>query len=104
MVCSGLETLTENTILAIMQFPTSCDYYFYLKIMAALFIIIALGLYEFERRREIKPDFLSCAGVSAIAVMVLSIFGSLLTIISSDILLEIITVGLIIIILWIIKK
>lgn len=87
-----------------MSFPNTCDYQFYAKIMAALFVVFTSILYFNTRKREVKPDIISCMGVSAIAVIVLSIIGSLFGIIQGIVLIEIIVAGIIFIALWFFKK
>jgi len=106
MVCNGLETLTDNTIKGILSFPTSCDYYFYGKIMGAFFIILSFILYYRDRTDKLvlKPDMLSCMGVSAIATMIISLFMTFLNMVQPDVFIEIIVVGMIFVSIWLIKK
>lgn len=103
MVCSIY--LSGNLgLIGILKVPLGCDYYFYGKIMLGLFIIFTLLLYIADRKRMIKADLLSCLGVSAIATILISIAGTLLEIITTDILVIIIVIGLIFISVWILKK
>ncbi len=104
MVCAGLETLVDQSITGILAFPTSCDYYFYLKMMAAFFIVGASSLFFAEKLRYQKGDMLSCMGISAIATIFMSILGTFLKIIQPDIFIEILVACMIIIAIWIIKK
>ena len=104
MVCAGLETLIDNSITGILAFPTSCDYYFYGKIMFAFFIIIAFALYKLDKDKFIKSDFVAAMGVSAIATIVVSLFGTLLKIIQPDVFILIFVLGIIFIVTWLIKK
>lgn len=104
MVCKGLETLTDNTIAGILNFPTSCFYRFYEGIMVAFFIILALILFNKEREEFVKADMISSLGVSAIVTIVISFFGTLVGIIQQDILVEIFAGGMVFIIIWFLKN
>lgn len=104
MVCGGLETLTDQSIKSILLFPTTCDYYFYAKIMGAFFIIIAFILYKAEQKKLVKADMISSLGVSALATIFISLIGTLVGFIQADIFIEILVVGIIFITLWIFKK
>lgn len=103
MVCSGLETLTDNTIIGILQFPTSCDYQFYAKIMGAFFLVLTFILFNREKDKFVKADMISCMGVSAIATISIAIIGTFIKIIQVDVLIEIFVVGMIFIVIWLIK-
>lgn len=104
MVCVGIETLSDKSITGILSFPTICDPQFYAKIMAAIFVILSLGLFMRDRGREIKPDIISSLGVSAIAVIFLSLIGTLIGIIQTSIFIEIFVIGMILIVIWMLKR
>lgn len=104
MVCAGLETLVDNSITEILAFPTSCDYYFYAKIMFAFWLIIAFVLYRADKDKYLKSDFMSAAGVSAIATIFVSLIGTLLKIIQPDIFITIFVIGMVLIVFWLMKK
>lgn len=105
MVCKGIDTLTDNTIVGILQFPTSCWYNFYLAVMTAFFITLALILFNREKNEELrKADMISCLGVSAIVTIVISTIGTFPGIIQTDMLIKIFVGGLIFIALWMLKK
>ena len=103
MVCKGLEELTDQSIQGFLTFPLTCDHYFYAKMMAAFFIIISSVLFLRERDRVAKPDYLSALGVSAIATIFISLIGTLIGIITTDVFIEIFVIGMIFIALWIFK-
>lgn len=103
VTCKGLETLTDNTITGILAFPTSCDYQFYAKIMGAIFVILAMILYNRDKDKLIKPDMISAMGVSAIATIFIALIGTLIKIIQPDIFIEIFVIGMIFIIIWLLK-
>ena len=69
-----------DSIAEFMVWPMGCDYYFYLKIYAAIFIILVWGLYAVEKRINQKAEILSVPGVgfgpSGEGFVRLSAFGS----------------------------
>ena len=104
MVCAGLETLTDKSITGILAFPTSCDYQFYAKVMAAFFIILSSILFYRDKKEHRKADMISAMGVSAISTIFVALIGTFIKIIQPDIFIEIFVVGMIFIVLWILKK
>lgn len=104
MVCAGIETLTDTSIKGIMSYPNICDPQFYAKIMAAIFLILALTLFAKDRDRETKADMISALGVSAIATISIGMIGTLLGIIQPDIFIEILVGGMIFVVIWMFKK
>lgn len=105
MVCAGFDPAVYTGISGFLSYPTSCIPQFYAYIMGALWVILTFILYNREKddNKILKPDFLSSMGVSAIAIIFISLIGTLLGIIQSDIFIEIIVVGLIFIAIWIFK-
>lgn len=103
MVCQGIESLSNGTIADFMSYPTTCDAQFYAKIMGAIWMALTLIIFYAERKRDVKPDFLSCAGISALAVIIISVIGTLLTIISTTVFLEILVLGGVFIVIWLIR-
>lgn len=104
MVCAGLETLVNDSITGILAFPTSCDYQFYAKLMAAFFIVLAFILFNADRDKLVKADMVSSLGVSAIATIFLSLIGTFLEIIQPDVFIEIFVAGMIFVVVWLLKK
>lgn len=105
MTCATFDPAVYTGISGFMAYPTSCIPQFYAYIMGALWLIITFILYnrDKEDNKIIKPDFLSSMGVSAIAVIFISLIGTLLGIIQSNIFIEILVIGLIFIAIWIFK-
>lgn len=103
MVCPGLESLTNATIATVMAFPNTCDVQFYAKILIAIFISLTFIVYFNDLRRQTKADLISAAGVSAVVVMILTVFGSLAGFIESVVLIEILIGGIIITAVWLFK-
>lgn len=104
MVCVGIETLTDKSITGLLSYPSICDPQFYAKIMAAIFIILAFGLFMRERQREIKPDIISALGVSALATIFLSLIGTLVGFITTTVFIEIFVIGMILVVIWMLKR
>lgn len=104
MVCAGLEILIDNSITGILAFPTSCDYQFYAKVMAAFFIILTLILWRRDSDKFIKSDMISAMGVSATVTIFISLIGTFIEIIQPDIFIEIFVIGMILISIWLLKK
>ena len=103
-LCPGIETLADKSIVGLLSYPSLCDTQFYAKIMAAIFIILAFGLFMRDRDREIKPDIISSMGVSAVAVIFLSLIGTMIGMIQQTIFIEIFVVGMVLIVIWMLKK
>ena len=104
MVCQGIETLSDTGIAGFMSYPTTCDFQFYAKIMAALWLILVFTIFGTEKRRFGKSDAISAMGVSSLAIIFISIIGTLLGIIQPQVLIEIIVFGIIFITLWLLRK
>lgn len=100
MVCSGLEIMGTG-IDGFLKYPLSCDYYFYLKIMIGLWVILGSLLYYEERRRVSKANILSSLAISGIAILFIAVVGSLIGIITSDILIILMILVLIPVVIWI---
>ena len=103
MVCAGLETLTDTSIVGILSYPNTCSPQFWAIIMGALFTIITLTLFQIDRGRETKADIISSAGVSAIATIFLSLIGTLVGFITTQIFIEILVFCGVLIVIWMLK-
>ena len=104
MVCAGLETLIDNSITGILAFPTSCDYYFYAKIMFAFFVVLAFGVFKYEEDKLLRSDMISAMGVSAIATIFIALIGTMISVIQPDVFIGIFVVGIVFIVIWLLKK
>lgn len=108
MVCtiiSGVKGIADMLV-----YPTSCDYFFYAKILFGLFIILNLILYFKEQERFTKPDMLSCLGTSSIVIVFLAMIGTFIKnslnipMIQQDIFLYIIAFAVVFIGIWFFKR
>lgn len=79
MACMTLAEFGMNGIADLLVYPTVCDYYFYAKIFAGLFIILTLAVYFTEKKVLLKPDIISGMGVSSLAIFFLALIGTLIT-------------------------
>ncbi len=106
MVCDGLNATINEGISGILAYPTTCDYYFYSKIMAAIWIILTMILYFNEKEKDNipKPDMISCLGISSLATIFIALAGSLLGIIQTDVFIEIFVMGMIFVAIWLFKR
>lgn len=114
MVCAGLETVASTSIVGILAFPTSCDYWFWGKIMFAFWIILTMILYYRDKDSYLKSDMISAMGVSSIATIFASLGltlleetldnGTVLSVMQPDVFVTIFVLGMIFIVLWLLKK
>ena len=97
-----LSNLSENaTIGDFMAFPNSAYPFFWAWIIGALWVIIALTIYYEEKERIGSTNILVALAVSSFACILLSAIGTLLGIISLEIMIYILIFGLLIIVVWI---
>ncbi len=91
-------------------YPVGCDFYFYLKILIAIFGVIAWTLYKSEKKVVQKSELLSSLGVSSIGILILSLIGTLIKntadipMISVEVMLIMLSFTIPIILVWIFKK
>lgn len=101
---ASLESFTD-----LLVWPTLCDYHFYLKIIGTLMIIVSWVLYKAEEKRMGQGDYISALGVSSIAMVVLTLIGTLvkdsnaIPMIQLPILLYVLAVAIPLILIWIFK-
>lgn len=90
--------------------PTTCNYYVYLIVLFAIFLVLALSLYNKEKESRIRSDMISTLGVSSIVTIVLALIGTLIKnsadipMVQQDIFLYVLSVGTVFILLWFFKK
>lgn len=78
MVCTSLGDFGMTGWSDFLVYPTSCDYFFYAKILGGLFFVLVLALYFGEKKLNIKPDILSILGVCSLGIWFLSLIGTLI--------------------------
>lgn len=101
----GLENLNDTNIdiAGILSFPLTGDFYFYAKILFAIWFILGSGFFFEEKKRLGKGNILSSIAVASLAVMVLAGIGSLFDIITQEILVSTLVLGAIFIFIWYVK-
>ncbi len=105
MAFPGLEdmNLSDGGIETIMTFPLSGDPYFWGKILFGLWLIIGFSFFFEEKKRLGKGNILSAFAVSSIGIIVLAYIGSLFNIITGDVFVSTIVLGIIFIAIWFLK-
>ena len=108
MVCSGFTGIASWGDMLV--WPTACNYYFYLIVLAVVFITLSLILYNREKEERIRADMISSLGVSSIVTLILALIGTLIKntagipMIQNDIFLYIFALAIIFILIWFFKK
>lgn len=90
----------QSGIGGLMNLPSSSYPYFWAWILGGLWIIISLTLYFTEKDKVGKGRILSSMSVASFAIIILATIGTVLGIISVDIIIYILVLGLIIIGIW----
>lgn len=104
-IISTIETFGD-----ILFYPVTCNYYFYLEILGAIFVILAFGIYWKEKGEYKNPDMISILAVCSIAVAVLATILTLIEnssgdpVLSRDILLIIAAFTTIFVAIWAPKR
>jgi hypothetical protein len=107
MTCTAMFSI--ESVSDFLVWPVTCDYYFYLKIFIAIFIVLTWTLYKIEKKIRTDAEFISCIGISSIAIIVFGLIGSLIqntegiVMISTEILLSILAFTIPIFLIWIFK-
>lgn len=107
MVCTPIGSI--ESVADFFVYPTSCNYFFWLYILGALFLIVAWILFKSEEDKKGEGDLTSALGVSSIAITSIGITGSLIKgttgipVIQSDILLYMVAATVVFVMIWIFK-
>ncbi len=99
----GLEDINVTDISQILSYPLTGDYYFWAKILFAIFVIISLGSFFEERKRLGKGNMLSSFAVGSIVTIVLSFIGSLFNVVTGDVFTVVLVLGAFLIFIWYVK-
>lgn len=87
-------------IAGFMSLPNDSYPYFWAWIMGAIWVIMVLTMYFKEKERVGKGLILSSMAVASLAILLLSTIGTVLTIITIDIMVYILVLTLMIIAIW----
>lgn len=111
MVCEGLTVMgTDLGWADYFVFPTTCFYWFYAVLLFGIWGSLTFILFNTEREKYVKADLISCMGVSATAVMFLTLIGTLvkstsgIPMIQSDILLYVFAFWIVFVGIWFFKE
>lgn len=96
-----LSNLSNNPgINELMSLPNNSHPFFWLIIFIAIYGIISLTLYYYEKNKRGKSNLLSCMAVAALPIIVLSTIGSLMGIIQVENFIFILVFCLMIVVIW----
>ncbi len=87
-------------IAGLMSLPNSSYPYFWAWILSGIWVIMVLTMYFKEVEKVGKAKILSSMAVASFAILVLSTIGTVLTIISVEIMVNILVLSLIVIGIW----
>ena len=91
---------SESGIAGLMSLPNSSYPFFWAWILGAIWSIMVLTMYFKEVDKVGKAKILSSMAVASLAILLLSTIGTVLTIISVDIMVTILVLSLVIIGIW----
>lgn len=104
VTCAGLETLTDTSLVGILQYPASCVHYFYAYILVALWLILTITFFRRDQDKIGKGDIISSMAVSSIAIFFLTTIATGLGIITSDIFIEMMVAMSILVVIWLLRR
>ncbi len=87
-------------IAGFMALPNASYPYFWAWIMGAIWSIMVLTMYFKEKERIGKDSILSSMAVASLAILLLSTIGTVLTVITTEIMVYILVLTLMIIAIW----
>lgn len=90
----------ESGIAGIMKLPTSSYPYYWAWILGGIWLIIVLAMYNREKEKIGKANILSSMAVACLAIIFLSVIGTVLGIISLEIMIYILVLSLVVIGIW----
>ena len=90
----------ESGIAGFMSLPNASYPYFWAWILGGIWIIMVLTMYFKEVEKVGKAKILSSMAVACLAILLLATIGTVLTIISTEIMVTILVLSLLIIAIW----
>lgn len=90
----------ESGIAGLMSLPNSSYPYFWAWILGGIWIIMVLTMYFKEVGKVGKANILSSMAVASFAILLLSAIGTVLTIVSVEIMVTILVLTLLVIAIW----
>ena len=104
MVCRGIDPAIDIGIEGILAFPTTCYYWYWGVVMAAIFVILSFILFNRDKDKFQRSDMISSMGVAALATIFLTLILSLLNVVQTDVFITIFVGGMVFVVLWLLKK
>ena len=92
---------SDSTIGNFLSLPNATYPYFWAWILGAIWFIISSTLYFTEKEKRTKANLLSSMAVSCFAILILSLTGTILGIVSLEIMIYILVISALIIGIWI---
>lgn len=100
-----LSSLTNASgITGLMALPNSSYPYFWAWILGGIWFIIVATLYFKEKEKAIKGRLLSSMAVASLAIIFLSTIGTVMGIVSTDIMIYILVLSILIIAIWLLTQ
>lgn len=90
----------DSGIAGLMSLPNASYPFFWAWILGGIWIIIVLNLYFKESEKLGKAKILSSMAVASFAILLLSTIGTVLTIVSTEIMVNILVLSLMVIGIW----
>ena len=90
----------SSGIAGLMALPNSSYPYFWAWILGGIWIIMVITMYFKEKGSIGKANLLSSMAVAALSIIFLSTIGTVLTIVSVEIMVYILVIGIMIIAIW----
>lgn len=91
----------DSNIATLLALPNASNPFFWTVILGGVFIILSLTMYFREKSLTGRGNLLSSSAVSALACIVIAVFGSLINIFTVETLVPVLVFGLVIIVSWI---
>jgi tellurite resistance protein TehA-like permease len=91
---------SDPSIADLLKLPNSTYPFFWLWIIAGIWVIISLSLYFIEKKKLGKGNLLSAVAVACFPIIVLSVIGTIIGIISLEIMIYILILSFMIISVW----
>ncbi len=96
-----LSSLSNSSgISGLLQLPNSGYPYYWLLILSGIWLIIVLTFYFTEKDKTGKSNILSDMSVACLAIIMLSVVGTILKIVTIDIMIYILVFSMLVIGIW----
>jgi hypothetical protein len=76
MACQEISEIISISDLLV--FPTTCDYFFWLKVLLVITFLVAWRIFRAEENRTGRGDFISAGAISSLSFTILAGFGKVI--------------------------